>query len=181
MRTEYEVRVLEINPEEVLKKLEEVKAVFQWDRLQKRYVYDFIPKVEGKWIRLRTNGEKTTLTIKNIVTSSIDGTQELEVSVDDFSKTNRLLEELGFQAKGYQENRRVQYLLDGVEVDIDYWPLIPTYMEIEGKSEEEVYQIVDKLGIARDKIVTKDVDSIYKNYGFNLEEIYELKLEEERK
>ena len=67
MHTEYEVRVLEIDVETIIKKIENVGAKFQWDHLQKRYVYDFIPKIDGKWIRLRTNGDKTTITIKNIV------------------------------------------------------------------------------------------------------------------
>lgn len=101
MHIEYEVRVLEINVKEIEKKLKEVGAKFCWDHLQKRYVYDFMPKIEGKWIRLRTNGDKTTLTIKNIVSSQIDGTQELEIVVDDFEKTNSILNELGFVAKGY--------------------------------------------------------------------------------
>lgn len=181
MHTEYEVRVLEIDTEEIIKKLKEVGAKFQWDHLQKRYVYDFIPKIDGKWIRLRTNGDKTTLTIKNIVSSSIDGTQELEIEVEDFDKTNLILNELGFVAKGYQENRRRQYILDGVEIDIDSWPWIPTYLEIEGESEEVIYEVLDKLGIPKEKSTSRDVDTIYRDYGYNVNEIYELKLEEERK
>lgn len=181
MHTEYEVRVLEIDVETIIQKLESVGAEFQWDHLQKRYVYDFIPKIDGKWIRLRTNGDKTTLTIKNIVSSRIDGTQELEIEVDDFAKTNLILNELGFVAKGYQENRRRQYLLDGVEIDIDSWPLIPTYLEIEGKSEDDVYRVLEKLGISKEEVTSRDVDGIYQDYGHNLSEIYELKLEEERK
>ena len=124
MHTEYEVRILEINQDEIMTKLEKLGAKKEWDLLQRRYVYDFIPKVEGKWIRLRTNGEKTTLTIKNLVSSEIDGTQELEIEVDDFQKCNQILNELGYEAKGYQENRRIQYTLNGVEIDIDSWPMM---------------------------------------------------------
>ena len=181
MHTEYEVRVLEIDVESIKEKLESVGAEFCFDKLQKRYVYDFIPKVESKWIRLRTNGDKTTLTIKNLVSSSIDGTQELEVEVDNFERTNLILKELGYEAKGYQENRRVQYLLNGVEIDIDYWPMIPTYLEIEGPSEEAVYNAVSALGFEIDDTTTRDVEGIYLDYGHNLDEIYNLKLEEERK
>ena len=112
MHTEYEVRILEIDVDSIKKKLEEVGATLEWDRLQRRYVYDFIPKVDNKWIRLRTNGIKTTLTIKNFVTSEIDGTQELEIVVDDFDRTNSILEELGYEHRAYQENRRVQYKLN---------------------------------------------------------------------
>ena len=86
MHTEYEVRVLEIDRERLISRLEELGAEFCWDRIQQRYVYDFIPKIDNKWIRLRTNGDKTTLTIKNLVSSQIDGTQELEIEVDNFER-----------------------------------------------------------------------------------------------
>ena len=181
MNTEYEVRVLEVNVDDVRQKLEELKANFEWDYIQRRYVYDFIPKQDNKWIRLRTNGEKTTLAIKNLVTSKIDGTQELEIVVDDFDKTNMILKELGYEAKGYQENRRIQYTLNGVEVDIDSWPMIPTYLEIEGKSEDDVYKILELLGYKREDCTTRDVEGIYLDYGYDLNTIYDLKFEEEKK
>ena len=170
MHTEYEVRILEIDPEDIKRRLEKANAKFEWDRLQKRYVYNFIPKIDGKWIRLRTNGDKTTLTIKNLVSSEIDGTQELEIEVDNFERCHLILKELGYEAKGYQENRRIQYDLNGVEVDIDTWPGIPTYLEIEGTSEKEVYDTLKLLGIPKEKSTTLDVQSIYINiYGIDLE------------
>ena len=181
MHTEYEVRILDIDVDDVIKRIEKTKAVKEWDLIQKRFVYDFIPKIDGKWIRLRTNGEKTTLTIKNVVSSTIDGTQELEVEVDNFDRCNLILKELGYEARGYQENRRIQYTLNGVEIDIDYWPMIPTYLEIEGPSEEAVYYVVELLGFKKEDCTTRDVEGIYLDYGHQLEELNELKLEEERK
>lgn len=181
LHTEYEVRVLNIKKEKIIKKLEELHAEFQWDLIQKRYVYDFIPNIESKWIRLRTNGKKTTLTIKNLVSSEIDGTQELEIEVDNFERCNLILKELGYVPKGYQENRRRQYLLNGVEVDIDSWPLIPDYLEIEGPSEEAVYNALESLGFKREDATSRDVEGIFLDYGYNLNDIYNLKLEEERK
>ncbi len=179
MRTEYEVRVLEIDVEDVKKRLKKIGASYEFDLLQKRYVYDFIPKVGGKWIRLRTNGLSTTLTIKNIVSSEIDGTQELEITVDDFEKTNLILNELGYEAKSYQENRRIQYEYGDVEIDIDYWPEIPTYLEIEGTSEEDVYDVLNKLGFKKEDATTRDVMGIYEDYGVPVTE--KLTLEEDRK
>ena len=181
MHTEYEIRVLEVDKDKIIDKLKSLNATFEWDKLQKRYVYDFIPKLDNKWIRLRTNGIKTTLTIKNLVSSEIDGTQELEIEVSDFDRTNLILKELGYISKGYQENRRIQYNLNGVEVDIDSWPMIPTYLEIEGPSEEAVYNAAEALGFTKEDCVSRDVDGIYRDYGFNLNDIYELKLEEDRK
>lgn len=181
MKTEYEVRILEINHDEIVKKLESIGAEFRFNVLQQRYVYDLVPKQENKWIRLRTDGTKTTLTIKNLESQTIDGTKELELIVDDFSKTNDFLEELGFKSHGFQQNKRTQYILDGVEIDLDRWPLIPEYMEIEGNTEEEVYNTLDKLGISKDKVVTLDVSSIYTYYGFDGDNLSDLNFEMEEK
>ena len=181
MQTEYEVRVLEINHEDLVKKLEELNAEFKFEALQQRYVYDLKPKQDNKWIRLRTDGTKTTLTIKDLQAKTIDGTKELEIVVDEFDKTNEILEELGYKNRGFQQNKRTQYILDGVEIDLDRWPLIPEYMEIEGPSIEAVYETLDKLGINKDKIVTLDVASIYDHYGFDGEHLADLNFEMEEK
>ena len=180
-RIEYEVRVLEIDKDEIQSKLKELNATLIEDVFQRRYVYDFNPINPNKWIRLRTNGTRSTLTIKNIVSSTIDGTRELEVEVGDFERCHQILEELGFEAKGYQENRRVQYSLNGVEIDIDYWPMIPTYLEIEGLSEEAVYEVLSLLGFKKEDATNKDVEGIYLDYGYDINKMFELKLEEERK
>lgn len=48
------------------------------DYLQRRYTYDFNPVQSNKWIRLRTNGSKTLLTIKEVNDRmAIGGTTEL--------------------------------------------------------------------------------------------------------
>ena len=175
MNTEYEIRVLEVDVEKITSKLERFGATKVGDWEQKRYVYDFIPKRENQWIRLRTNGTKTTLTYKNIEKDTIDGTKELEIEVDDFEKTNEMLEILGYKNKGYQENKRTRFLLNGVEIDIDSWPMIPTYMEIEGENEEEVNETLNLLEIPKEKVTALNCEDIYKKiYGINIDEIKNL-------
>ena len=114
MKTEYEIRILEIDKEEMIKRLENLGAKKVGEYEQKRYVYDLRPVEKGKWIRLRTNGLNTTLTYKDIVSNTIDGTKEIEIEVDDFEKTNEFLEKIGFKNRGYQENKRIQYILNNV-------------------------------------------------------------------
>ena len=180
MNTEYEIRILEVDVEKITQKLEEIGAEKVGDWFQKRYVYDMIPKKENQWIRLRTNGEKTTLTYKNVEKDTIDGTKELEIVVNDFEKTNEMLEILGYKNKGYQENRRIRYILNGVEIDIDSWPMIPTYMEIEGKNEYEVMNTLNRLGIEENKVCTLNCEDIYKKvYNINIDEIKRLTFEKE--
>lgn len=167
MNTEIEVKVLEINHDEIIKKLESLNAEKVFDCLQQRYVYNLIPKEKNRWIRLRTNGIKTTLTLKDLQAKTIDGMKEIEVEVDDFEKTNLLLTSLGYKSHGFHQNKRVQYILNGVEIDLDKWPMIPEYLEIEGKSEEEINKIIKLLELENENIVTLDVSSIYEHYGFD--------------
>ena len=176
MKTEYEIRVLEIDKQQIIKKLEELGATKKGEFNQKRYVYDLKPVEENKWIRLRTNGIKTTLTYKDIESNTIDGTKEVEIEVDDFETTNEFLERIGFKNKGYQENNRIQYVLNGVEIDIDSWPMIPTYLEIEGQSETEVINIKDLLNIDENKVTSLNCSDIYKEiYNIDISKIKELK------
>lgn len=178
MKTEYELRVLEIDKEKMINKLEELGAIKIGEYHQKRYVYDLKPAVDGKWIRLRTNGKVTTLTYKDVVSNTIDGTKEVEFEVEDFYKANEFLERIGFYSRSYQENDRIQYNLNGTEIDIDSWPMIPTYMEIEGKSEEEVLKIKNMLCVDESKVTALNCDDIYKQiYNIDISKIKELKFD----
>lgn len=178
-KTEYELRILEVNKEEIIKKLELLNAQKIGEYNYRRYVYAFKPEVYEKWIRLRTDGKKTTLTIKKIEDYTISGTKESEIEVSDFDSTNEILNELGYTAKSYQENKRIQYTLDDVEIDIDTWPLIPTYVEIEGKSKEDVYKVLEKLEVNKEKVTSLDVESIFREiYGIDIADKKILKFEE---
>ncbi len=181
MKKEIEIRFLEINPADIKHKLKNCGAKFVGDWLQLRNCYDLKPVKENSWIRLRTNGNKTTLTIKEINDLTVDGTKECEIEVSDFDTTDELLNKLGYTARSIQENRRVQYLLDGVEIDIDYWPNIPTYLELEAGSKQVLKDVCKKLELKYEEATTLDVMSIYQHYGIDLQEVPILKLEEDRK
>ena len=176
MDIEYEVRILEIDREKIIKLLEENGAKRVKDVLQRRYVYDFDPVQKHKYIRVRTDGIKTTLTIKKSVSDEIDGTEELEIEVSDFEKTNQILINLGYKPKGYQENKRLEYELDGVFFDIDRWPLIPEFMEIEGPNEEAIWNMIDRLNIPRETVTG---EGAYEHYGIDSTELENLNFDME--
>lgn len=176
MNTEYEIRILEINQNQIIKRLEELGANFAGKYNFKRYVYDLRPREENKWIRLRTDGKETTLTLKNVEEDTIDGTKELEFKVESFEKANEFMERMGFKSKGYQENTRIKYILNGAEIDIDTWPMIPTYMEIEGKSIAEVNKAKKLLEVDEEKVTALNCEDIYKKvYGIDIDKIKNLK------
>jgi len=168
MHTEYEVRVLDINTEELTEKLEELGAKKVAEFNYKRRIYNFNPSLDHKWIRLRTDGNKTTLTIKKLENLEIDGTKEMEIEVSDFEETNNMLNELGYKSHTYQENRRIRYILNDVELDIDSWPYIPTYLEIEGKSKKAVEDMINLLGVNKEKVTSIDVQGVFRTF-YNIE------------
>ncbi len=181
MKNEIEARLLNVNAENFIYKLEIAGAKFIGDWLQIRQCYDFNPVDENRWIRLRTNGKETTITIKEISSLKIDGTQELEIKVPDFQTGDEFLNKLGYIARTKQENRRIQYIIDGVEIDIDFWPYLPTYVEFEAESEQEIINVCNKLGINYSKLTTIDNETLYKQNGIDVKHTPFLVLEDERK
>lgn len=137
---------------------------------------------DKKWIRLRQTNDKTTLAVKHILAD--DGTNlqqmlETEMEVPNLEIANSMLEALNFSYKSYQEKIRVRYLLDQYEIDIDTWPKIPTYFEVEGKDECSLEEILQKLGYSLKDAVSCTADEVYRMYGKSMFDERELKFEED--
>ena len=65
-------------------------------------------------------------------------------------------------------------------MDIDTWPMIPTYMELEGPSVEKVKEVEELLGVDKSKITTLYSDEIASEiYGVDILAVKELKFKEE--
>jgi len=69
---------------------------------------------------------------------------------------------VGLQSRNYQENYREEWELNGVKIDMDTWPIIGTYIEVEGKSEAEVRQVCQMLGLSYEDGIFDTTDVIYK-------------------
>lgn len=106
----------------------------------------------------------------------------MEVEVSDFNKANLILKELGYVTRNYQENHRIVYNLNEVEISIDTWPKIPTYVELEAKSEELIKKLLSIIEYNEKDLTTLDVASIYMNvYGIDIMSIKELKFDSNSK
>lgn len=141
-----------------------------------------------KWIRLRETNGRTTLTVKHILNpemqdDSKDDFQpvlETEIPVKSLEDTNAILEQLGFVYRNYQEKKRTTYDLDGVEVDIDSWPMIPSYVEIEHDSMDTIHKIVASLGLQDKEMVSCNTQDVYKKYGIDIYKYRTLSFEGEQ-
>lgn len=176
MPTEYEAKVLDIAMDEIRELItsrggEQIGPT----KLMRRYVYDIEPGDMSRWVRLRDTGGEVTLTVKEIKDDGITGTEETEVVVSDFDDTNTLLGKLGYFAKSYQENRRTSFTLDGAALEIDEWPLIPAYLEIEGDSLDHVLRVARRLGFEEHQLTGENTIKVYARYDIDLPSITDLR------
>lgn len=162
MAKEIELNVYNVSKEQVEKRLKELNAKHIGRHSFKRINFQLpspTPKKPGEtsWLRLRTDGEKTTMTFKEQKGTEMSQRYEAEIEVDDFiGAVNIILKILPGTEYDYFENERDEYELDGVHITIDKFPRLPHTMEIEGPSEKAVYDMLERIGIKGEKIETTE-------------------------
>ena len=158
MAEEIEAKFLNINIAQTEAKLLEIGALKVRDFFYRRRVFDYpdwrLDKAHS-WLRLRDEGDKITLSFKKRIgadkhdgTGNDDGMEEVEIVVDDFEKTVQLLLALGFIEKHYAENKRSRWIKDGVEFDIDTFPELEPYLEIEATGWNKIDEAIAWLGLS---------------------------------
>ncbi len=149
MKIEYEATFLDIKKDEIRKKLRKMGAkLIKPEFLQKRVVFNLPKSVKKthKWIRVRDEKDKITMSFKSISGDKIEDQKEINLTIDNFEKGIEFLETIGCQKKSYQETKREIWEMDHVEICIDQWPFLEPFVEIEGNSEKKVKKISEKLG-----------------------------------
>lgn len=164
MKNEIEAKFVNIIIEDVRSELKRIGAVLTKPMRDLRRVTIDTPELKKKnaFVRIRDEGDKTTITYKQFNSLSIDGVKEIEVSVNDFDNAVMLFKEAGLVYGSIQESRREIWMLDEVEVVIDEWPWLNPYIEIEAPSEDLVISTAKKLGFDWDDAVFGDVMAAYR-------------------
>lgn len=152
MKPEIEVKFLNVNHNDLRERLQQVGAICQKpERLMKRKNYDFadgrLDRERNGWVRVRDEGGKITMSYKQLNNRELDGTHEVSLTIDDFAAADSFLQELGLEPKAYQETRRESWRLDNFEIELDEWPWVKPYIEIEGPDEASLKELAAKLGL----------------------------------
>lgn len=165
MATEIEVKFPDVDLAKVRHQLIQSNAKKIHDeRFMRRCVFDFPDESlekKGGWVRVRDEGDKITLSYKELQSRTLHGTKEVTVDVSDFEKTCQLLIETGLKQDSYQETKREKWLLHDCEVTLDTWPWIPSFVEVEGESEELVRKAAAELGFDWSKAHFGSVETVY--------------------
>jgi adenylate cyclase class 2 len=165
MKHEYEAKFLSADVEGLQTKLKTLGAVQAFPRtLLTRKIFENDALDGGTWIRLRDEGTRSTLTLKQVTDSTtIDGTTEIETEVADPGAMAEILARLGLAEVRYQENYREEWRWGEVAFDFDTWPGLSTFVEIEGPNQAAVRQAAATLGLDYSQARFGSVDEIYKS------------------
>lgn len=164
MKNEIEAKFVNIDINTIRSKLQDVGAVLVQPMRDMQRVTIDTPDLKKKdaFVRIRNEGDKTTVTYKQFNSLSLDGVKEIEIKVDDFNTTVALFKEAGLVYGSLQESRRETWKLSDVEIVIDEWPWLNPYIEIEAPSEELVISTSEKLGFNWSDAVFGDVMAAYR-------------------
>lgn len=162
MNLEIEATFLEINKDELRSKLRAAGAkLVRPETLMRRVVFDIS---KHAFARVRDEGDRIVLTYKNHHDNTLTGTEELNVEVSDYEQTIAILKACGLHAKSDEDSYRESWKLGNVEIDIDTWPWIPSYVEIEGETTSDVEAAASRLGFGMKDAIIGSVDEVYKLY-----------------
>lgn len=166
MIRELEIKMLDIDIENLLKKLEIEDAYVIMNALLRNTIFYSTSNKDQEYIRVREENQKVTLTYKQICEKGL-ATIEHEISVNSYDDTIAFLELIGLKKKRMDEKYRIRYKLDETFIDIDTWPGIPTYIEIEANTENDIYIVCEKLGLDFERRFTGDTLDVFRYYGID--------------
>ena len=168
---EYEAKFLEINHDDLVSKIKSLGAILKQPNTFYRRSMFGLCDVKRGYVRVRDEGDKTTLTSK--IYKNPDYPEEFELVIKDgFEKGKAFLGSLNLNEKAYHETMREKWHLklskskskkindknhknDICEIAFDCVPGLPMYVEIECKTEAYLNKAIKLL----------DLDKYEKRYG----------------
>lgn len=167
MQTEIEVKFLDVDHSIIRDRLKKLGAELEHPmRLMRRVMLDhhderYQKSGQAERLRIRDEGDKVTVTYKKSNESNY--AYEIETTVGSFDYTLQLFEAIGFSVYSFQESKRETWQYQNVEIVLDEWPWLNTYIEIEGHAEEAIQDIAKSLGFDWKDAEFGSVDRAYRH------------------
>jgi len=161
MSYEIETKILDIDSTALKNKLLSLGAE---ERQQTRLVVDWyrikgIKEGEDPWfLRIRSNSQgehEVTWKAKSDILGVARKHKEINFIIPEPNKISDLFEELGLEKYAHQEKDRTSFTLKSWQFDIDQYPNMPSFLEIESSSEESVKEAIKLLDLEQNKTWAK--------------------------
>ncbi|KUK73435.1 MAG: Putative adenylate cyclase [Clostridiales bacterium 38_11] len=176
MINEIEIKILNIDPEEMERKLITLGAFKVKDEKQINMIFDthdfYLDKSSNGYARIRVTEDmlndrqqKTFTLKKNITTDGIRKNIEHNMELTDDENMLQILFGLGYELKHTGKKHRTSYEFEDILFEIDIWDndTYPyPYMEIEVKREEDINRAIEMLEIDKGNVTTKSIQQLRK-------------------
>ena len=169
---EIEIKILEVNHEEIVEKLVNLGAKKIFEGEIKAEFFEFETNfLSNQDIinRLRNEGEKIILTVKEPIEKKVvKVVEETEIEVSDIEKARTILNSLGLVVKKVTKKHRITYNLRGTQFELDKYigdhSFIPEFLEIESKNVKEIYKYVELLGLKKEDCKPWSMKNLIEHY-----------------
>ena len=177
---EHEIKVLDVNVEELIKKLEKIGAKKVYDDVRTIITLDtenkYFLKKRDKLIRVTDEGSiKVTMHINQ---SNPKEKEEIKFKTSRLKETMDFFHEMGLNPISKVKASRISYELGKMDFDIDKFPTIPHFLEIDTEYIKEegytVESLLKILGLEKNKVVVMGTEDIHKLYNINYFKTYKL-------
>jgi adenylate cyclase class IV len=145
MPKEYEYRFNNYNKKDIITKLRELGAKY-FGTFKFRVIVFTDQNNSEKYIRVRDEGHRITMTIKNNLTDKFP--IENEIIINDFDEGINILLQLNCKKKYYYEKYREIWNYKNSEIIFDMNPGIPELMEVESSTKKELDDLCKKLDLS---------------------------------
>ena len=165
---EIEVKILEIDVEEIERKLKKLGAEKVFEGEVVSIYFDFSDKrleKEGKILRLRQKGDKVILTYKELISQDkAKIMDEYELEVQDLELMEEIFGGIGLFPIYEFKKHRTTYKLNQTHFEIDKYPGIPAFLEIEAPNLEKLNEIVSEFGFSGEEVKSYSIKDVLEYY-----------------
>jgi len=164
MKTEIELKFYPIDKDKMRQKLRAAGFTLVSPEFMMTRAVFHNPHLKDRWGRVRQEPDNVTMSIKRVKDYTLLGTEEAELVVDSFEAASAFMEDAGFLKTSFQESMREIWRKGNVEADIDHWPGLLPWVEIESDSEDAVHKTCAELGFDEEDAMYGSSDFVYEKY-----------------
>lgn len=166
---EQEVKVIDVDVATICLKLDQLGAqkVFDGERL-----FTYFDYTDG---RLRGSGEEVRLTEEGKLKLSFsrkvsEGKETIKVFVSKKEEISDFLSRLGLVPIAEIQSRRISYEWGSIDFDIDIFPKIPAFLEIDlgSSAEKSLPDLISYLELADKERLEISTQEIYSKFGVDI-------------
>lgn len=169
---EHEIKVLNVDVQQLIENLERIGAKKVYDDKRTIIALDTSERTflnqKDKLIRITDEGSiKVTMHVNQSKPEIKEG---IKFKASRLKETLDFFHELGIDPISKVTSNRISYELDKIDFDIDKFPAIPAFLEIDIEFLEESYkleELLKELGLENNKIVVMGTEDIHNLYGIN--------------